>query len=165
MPTGIFIPADDSVALTLREFSGRRDYQTAIGGYIEAVELSEPKFAASTLMINEEGKFLPEPPNKRATLLLWIHQPALRLRDEIVGDAILVGRANARGNCTVVPQRLRDVLFEAKVLTIEAVVRNNDGTKRVHRLGSFKTWVNAYVVAVDIAAVMPGETEIRIVPE
>ncbi|GGF18451.1 DUF3846 domain-containing protein [Subtercola lobariae] len=165
MPTGIFIPADDSVELTLREFSSLPDYQTAVGGFIEAVDLVQPRFALSTLIMNEEGKLDGLPINKRATLLLWIHQPALRFRDEIVGDAILVGTANIRGGYSDVPPRLRSLLFDLTEFTIETVSETSDSTKRVQHLGSFSSWVNAYVVALDVATAMPSETQVCVVPE
>jgi hypothetical protein len=165
MPTGIFIPADDSVELTLREFSSLHDYRAAVGRYIEAVDLSEPKLAASALIVNEEGKFLSEPPNRRATLMLWIHQPTSRLRDEVIGDAVLVGRANIRGLFTDVPVRLQSLLFGTTMFTIETVSGIANGTKRVQHLGSFANWVNAYVVAVDLGTVMSNETEVRVVAE
>ena len=53
MPTGIFIPADDSVELTVREFSSLQDYQSAVDGYIETIDLIEPAFAISSLIVNE----------------------------------------------------------------------------------------------------------------
>jgi hypothetical protein len=163
MPTGIFIPADDSVELTIGEFSSLQDYQMSVGGYIETLELVEPQFAISTLIINEEGKFLPAPPNKRATLLLWIHRPALRFRDEIVGDAILIGQADARGNITNVPLRMISLLLETSSYVIEMVRTNSDSTKRVQRTGPFKRWVNAYVVAADVAEVVADEASVFVV--
>lgn len=51
MPKGIYIPADQEAPLERRELTGLEDYQTAVSGYIEAVDL--PK-AGATLFVNEE---------------------------------------------------------------------------------------------------------------
>lgn len=165
MPRAIFIPADGSVELTEVELSSLSDYQAAVGGYIEQIDLVEPAFAVSSLIVNEEGKIHGLLVNKRATLLLWLHQPALRLRDEIVGDAVLIGQPNLRGNTTDVPNRLKRLLMGSESWVIEMVSTNIDATKRVHRTGPFRSWVNAYVVAPDICMAVPDMTEVCVVPE
>ncbi len=62
-------------------------------------------------------------------------------------------RANARGELTDVSVRLRRLLFDTTRFAVEIVSQNGDSTKRVHRVGAFTSWVNAYVVAVDIATI------------
>ncbi|WP_370895088.1 hypothetical protein [Janibacter sp. GXQ6167] len=52
MPKGIYIPATQEAPLEHRDLTGLEDYQTAVGGYIEAVDLSE---AGATVFVNEEG--------------------------------------------------------------------------------------------------------------
>lgn len=41
MPKGIYIPADDSAPLEVRDFAGLVDYQAAVEGWIEPVDIDE----------------------------------------------------------------------------------------------------------------------------
>ncbi|WP_153001288.1 DUF3846 domain-containing protein [Microbacterium testaceum] len=54
MVQGIIIPADNTAALRTAMLDSLEDYQRAVGGWIEAVDL--PTFG-STLFVNEEGLF------------------------------------------------------------------------------------------------------------
>ena len=98
----IVIPADDEQPLRQSELSlgGLADRQQLVGGYIQAVNLGEPP---ARLYFNEDGKQIGMPPNKRATLLLWLHNPAFRHMDFIVGDAFVVGPVGRRSTDTSAP--------------------------------------------------------------
>jgi len=92
MPKGIYIPADQEAPLERRDLAGLEDYQAAVGGYIEAVDLPE---AGATLFVNEEGLLRKLLFNPRATFLWWFWVPAARHKAMLVGDAILVGSSDS----------------------------------------------------------------------
>jgi hypothetical protein len=94
------IPAVDSHDLTACDAVELEDYQRAVGGWIEAVDL--PAFG-STLFVNEEGVLRGLPFNRRATFLWWFHVPDARKQARLVGDALLVGLPDADGEATDLP--------------------------------------------------------------
>ena len=66
--------------------------QEAVGGFVEAVTLSE----RLTLWCNEEGKLIGLPPNPMAQKVWWAHYPTSN--DTIVGDIVLSGGTDDDGN-------------------------------------------------------------------
>lgn len=104
MPQGVFIPADQEHPLERRDVHALDDYRATVGRNIEAVDLPE---AEATLFINEEGWLRLLPVNARATLLWWLWVPAARrARSVLLGDAILVGASDRRGEESDVPEDL-----------------------------------------------------------
>ena len=105
MPLGIVIPSDERRPLAVKEFNSIEDYQSVLGGYIEAISAGE---GGLSIFANEEGKLIGLPLNRRATLLwhlrLYPYQPG----DVLAGDVVLVGPTNARGDTLDVPVALRD---------------------------------------------------------
>lgn len=158
----IVIPADEESAMRQAEIGASHlaDYQAITGGLIEHIELQNP---LSSLYINEEGKLLELPVNRRATLLLWMHNPAFRMRDLIVGDALLVGPADSEGYDTNVPDALTATLFEAKRFRTEVQVHGEDGWhgNDLH----FDNWVNAYSYVLDLERRWTQVRDVRVVPE
>ena len=85
------------------EVTGLKDMQAAVGGYIEYVGLGDQ----ANLICNEDGKMLGLNINPIAAVLTKKYQ-ALRPRDFIVGDILVVGPVDEDGNDTDVPQELVD---------------------------------------------------------
>lgn len=75
MVSGIVIPAAAESSLEEREFANLEDYQAAVGGWIEAVDL--PSFGV-TICVNEEGLLRHLPFNSRASFPWWYHVSAAR---------------------------------------------------------------------------------------
>jgi hypothetical protein len=100
MVKGIYLPVDPDAALEVREFNGLSEYQAAVEGWIEAVDI--PSLGA-TLFVNEEGLLRHLPFNARASFVWWYHVPAIRNRKMLVGNAVLVGQPNEDGDNTNVP--------------------------------------------------------------
>lgn len=94
MVQGIVIPAIDSMPLAVREFAGLKDYQEAVGGWIEAVDIPD---LGITIYVNEEGLVHHLPFNSRATFLWWYHWPASRNVAMLVGEAVIVGMPDHDG--------------------------------------------------------------------
>jgi len=121
MPWGIFIPADEAKVIEFRLFGQFTDYQEAVGGVFEAINLSDP---AASFFVNEEGKLLALPLNRRATLFWWINERRMRERDAIMGDVVLIGLPDDEGDTQDVPGDLvtllmKHDLFKYEVETIE----------------------------------------------
>lgn len=88
MVTGIVVPAEGDLPLEQRDFARLEDYQAAVDGWIETVDL--PSIGV-TIFINEEGLIRQLPFNSRASFPWWYHVPEARQKAMLVGDALLVG--------------------------------------------------------------------------
>jgi len=128
----IRIPQDEAVPLedvTLRNFTAM---QTAVGGYIEFVDIEQ---LHASLVVDENGKVYGKPLNRRATLLYWMVESSARMRDAIAGDVIIVGEADRDGNSTDVPATLVELLlgtkcFKAEFQTFDDADRFNGNLRR-----------------------------------
>ena len=101
MVKGLVIPADPELPIEVREFTRLKDYQAAIGGWIEAVDV--PPLGITTY-VNESGILLRLPFNARATFLWWYELPHVRHRAMLVGDAVIVGLPDGDGDSTDIPE-------------------------------------------------------------
>jgi hypothetical protein len=95
MVKGLVIPADPELPIELREFNKLEDYQAAVGGWIEAVDV--PPLGITTY-VNEEGLLRKLPFNSRATFLWWYELPHVRHQAMLVGDAVVVGLPDGDGD-------------------------------------------------------------------
>jgi len=110
MVKGIYIPADDSEALEIRELEKLEDYQAAVDGWIEAVDV--PSLGV-TIYVNEEGLLRRLPFNPRASFLWWYHVPGAH-QAMLVGDVVIVGPPGDNGDGTDVPEEVVDLLMVAR---------------------------------------------------
>jgi len=108
MVTGIVIPHETTVALQKVEFQNLTDYQTAVGGYIETVQLEGHPLV---IVADEDGKVKRLPINRRATCLWWLLNPDGLGGDFLVGDVVILG-AQKRGDMTDIPDRLTALLLD-----------------------------------------------------
>lgn len=116
MVTGVIIPADESVAVTRHDFNDLSDYQQAVGGLIEAIDLESP---AMTFFTNEEGKLIGLPINRRATVMWWLYSPTSYGYDVISGDAVLVGQPDRVGETQSLPEELVALLTATRDFRVE----------------------------------------------
>lgn len=107
MVKGLVIPALDTDPLAVREFTQIEDYQKAVGGWIEAVDIPA---LGITIYVNEEGLIHHLPFNSRATFLWWYHVPAARNVAMLVGKAVVVGPPDQNGDNTDIPDGILGVL-------------------------------------------------------
>lgn len=110
MVKGIYVPVDQSEPLEQREFATLEDYQAAVGGWIEAVDVPS---LGITIYVNEEGLLRHLPFNPRASFLWWYHVPGAH-QAMLVGNAIIVGAPDEDGDSTDVPQEVVDLLMVAR---------------------------------------------------
>lgn len=158
----IVIPANEQVEVRQEQIgpSNLPDYQRLAGGFIERVTLDDP---ASEMYFNEEGKLHELPLNRRATLLLWMHNPAFRYADYIAGDAFLVGPVDSDSYDTSVPDGFVRTLLEARRFRAEVQPQGEAGW-----YGNdlrFDNWVNAYSYALRLGQGWTQVADIRVVPE
>lgn len=90
---GLLITTDGQVAVTA--FGGLEDYQRAVGGYIETVELGN----GHDLVANEEGLIYQLPFNQVASMVS---------QRPILGNAILIGFQRSSGGFVDVDEDLAD---------------------------------------------------------
>lgn len=163
----IVIPADDEAPLRQHQLpaTSLKERQRLVGGLIQGIYLTDP---TAHLFCNEEGKGLDLPMNKRATLLLWAHNPAFRYLDTIVGDAFLVGPVGKYSTDTSAPDEYVERLFEARQFRVEVQL---PGDPHWHDQGAqYDEWTTAYEQALRWGVGLDGQpcddiADLRIVPE
>lgn len=106
MVKGIYIPVDETESLEQREFATLDDYEAAVGGWIEAVDVPD---LGVTVYVNEAGLLRHLPFNPRASFLWWYHVPGAH-QAMLVGNAVIVGALDENGDSTDVPQEVTDLL-------------------------------------------------------
>jgi Domain of unknown function (DUF3846) len=121
--TGILIPHDPNNELHLNVDTGLTDLQAAVGGYVEAISIEQPRL---TLFANEEGKIRELPRNLRATIIWWLLAPRTRGVDILCGDVVLTGR-DMHGDISPVPMSLRVLLFPDTPLGIKFELHGRPG--------------------------------------
>ena len=75
MVHGIIIPSDNTAPLRTAMLDSLEDYQRAVGGWFEAVDIPD---LGVTMYVNEDGLIRDLPFNRRATFLWRIHVPQAR---------------------------------------------------------------------------------------
>lgn len=141
----IVIPADSTEDLRTEEID-RNDYLKLgdlVGGALEVLVAHEP---ACSMYFNEDGRRLELEENERATLLLRTMRPEFISEDMLVGDVLIVGSPDSRGNETSAPKQLLTILFEAEHLAVE--YQRQEGGKWTRMPTTFDTWMLAYMMAV-----------------
>jgi hypothetical protein len=116
MSRGVVIYIDGTVEM--KEFSGLKDLQDTVGGLIECIPLTDDTDA----YINEEGKMICQP-NIFATFVAQINK-RLNHGDFVAGNMIVVGKPDADGNDTDVPDWVLDFVtkMNAPEPTIDEVI-------------------------------------------
>lgn len=143
MVTGLVIPADGEKALERRDFAALEDYQAAVGGWIEAVDI--PALGV-TIYVNEGGLLRQLPFNSRASFLWWYHVPEARQKAMLVGDAVLVGLPDRNGDSTDLPPDVIDTLMHAGRWRVE--VRAADDSKWYRNQVTYEDYFEALVWAM-----------------
>jgi hypothetical protein len=127
MPRGIVIPADADAPLEVREFATLEDYQSAVGGYIELVDIDEH---GATMYVDEEGLLRQLPFNPRAPFFWWFWQPGAKNTAMLVGDAVLIGAPDEDGDTTDIPEVLVQVLLHEGKFRVEVKVTDDPSWHR-----------------------------------
>ncbi len=114
MVQGIIIPAANTAPLRTQSLDSMEDYQQAVGGWFEAVDIPD---LGVTMYVNEEGLIRDLPFNRRATFLWRFHVP--QARDvRLVGDVAVVGLTDDESESTDLPIELGRRLLEPGVYRV-----------------------------------------------
>jgi hypothetical protein len=135
MVKGLFIPAAATAPVERWDYHQLEDYQAAVGGWIEAVDI--PGFGPITMYVNENGIAERLEPNLRATFLWWFHSSRAWEHAALVGDVALVGYPDHAGNTTDVPD---DVLELLTVTTPHVVSMKIEGAWYANRVVNRDYW-------------------------
>ncbi|VXB66961.1 DUF3846 domain-containing protein [Frigoribacterium sp. 9N] len=136
MVKGLWVPVDDNAPIEQRELAGLDDYQDVVGGWIEPVDV--PSLGV-TIYVNEEGLIRQLPLNPRATFLWWFHVPQARQKAMLVGDALLVGMPDRRGESTDVPDAVIALCASRRKRRIEYLTES-DARWRQGDVGHDDVW-------------------------
>jgi hypothetical protein len=159
MVRGIVIPADAGKDLEEREFAELEDYQAAVGGWIEAVDLLD---LGVTIYVNDEGRLNGLPFNSRVSFLWWYHAPEARQSAMLLGDAVLVGMPDRRGNATDLPDAARGLLLSPIAYRVE--VRTIGDPKWHSNQATFSDYWEAIIWAMVLLERWTLARDVRIVP-
>lgn len=157
MVRGIYLPAEAGRALEEHEFNTLEDYQSAVGGWIEAVDLHT---LGVTIYMNEEGLLRHLPFNSRATFLRWYYVPESRQQAMLFGDAIIVGLADRNGDSTDVPRAVCELLLTPSRYYVEV---RTAGDPTWHPNGTtYPDYWEAIVWAMVLLERTPEANEVRV---
>lgn len=116
MVQGIIIPASDAQNMRIQNLAEVEDYQKAVDGWIEAVDIDS---FGCAMYLNEEGLIRGLPYNRRSTYLWWYHVPHARGQARLAGDAVLIGLPDRHGRPTDVPRPVRELMLGTTVCQVE----------------------------------------------
>jgi Domain of unknown function (DUF3846) len=158
MVTGVIIPADETLAVSRHEFNDLHDYQKAVGGLIEAIDLGSP---AMTFFANDEAKLIGLPINRRATMLWWLHSPATYGYDVLAGDAVLVGQPDQHGETQSAPAEFVSLLMDTSSFKVE-VQTAGPGSPWYGNGRRFEDYFTAALYATDLSCRWSQVTRARV---
>lgn len=160
VPRGIVIPDDEAEVCFIQNFTDYKQYQNTIGGYFQVIDLTDPE---CSLFMDEDGKLKSLPMNRRATLLMWMHNPQFRGFDVVCGTAVLIGQPDHNGDTQDIPQELCNLLLDTKSYRYEVQVLN-DPLSWVGNQAVYDNWVDAYNAALGLAQRWLLVDKVRVVP-
>lgn len=159
MPWGIYIPADESKVLEFRLFGQLNEYQEAVGGWVECIDLETPP---ATFFVNEEGKIQNLPQNRRATLALWLHNRGMHGRDVLCGNAVLIGQPDdEEGETQDIPDELVAILMRTDSYKLEVETMDAPGVWNGNQ-ARYGNWVDAYNAALGLYERWTLATNVRV---
>lgn len=160
MARGVVIPADEGQPIYTEEFQDYLDYQRNVGGVFQVLDLDTIK---ASLFINEEGKLLKLPGNRRATYLWWASISAYVIGDDVLsGDVVLIGLPDDDGDTQSLSDELVYLFTKTDQFKVEFGRAKDDATRI-----SAETLPNvteAYEYACIIRQRFPDVTYTKVVP-
>ena len=158
MVTGIVIPHETRLSLQKVEFQNLTDYQTVVGGYIEAVKLDGHRLV---IVADEEGKVKHLPVNRRATCLWWLLNPYGLGGDALVGDVVILGE-ECRGRMSDVPAKPTALLLDTREYQLQVCLsrQHNQWVTICHTYNDF---FEATRVALSLMEVWEPPQNVKVV--
>lgn len=159
MSRGITFPLDERRPVSVQHFNDLIDYQSAVGGYIEAIAVGE---AGMGFFVNEEARLIGLGINRRATLFWWLHLPPELPRDFLSGDVVLIGPTDQDGEAEDVPDWVTSALFATSTFMVEMHAQKLDRWLLAPVV--FNDYFEAGAWAVDVIASRRGIDRARVIP-
>ncbi len=107
MVRALRIPTEADEPITELQVEKLEDYQAAVGGWIEPVDLPD---LGVTIYVHEEGQVRGLPFNSRAAFLWWYFVPEAREKAMLVGPALVVGMPDRNGDSTDIPPHVVEMI-------------------------------------------------------
>lgn len=155
----MIVPAEQDHQVTERELCSLEDYQAAVGGWIEAVDI--PALGV-TVYVHEEGLPQALPFNSRATFLWWYFVPEARQKAMLVGPALVVGLPDRNGESTDIPKEVAELLTQSGTWRVE--VRTVGDPKWYRNQTTYDDYWEALVWAMVTMERWPAAEDVRVVP-
>lgn len=159
MVRALRIPADESGPITELEVFKLEDYQAAVGGWIEPVDLPD---LGVTIYVHEEGIVLGLPFNSRAAFLWWYFVPEARQKAMLVGPALVVGLPDRNGDSTDIPPHVVDMLARPGIWRVE--VKTHGDPKWYRNQATYDVYFEAVVWAMVTLERWTAAEDVRVVP-
>jgi len=153
------IPADADEPITAVEVSELEDYQAAVGGWIEPVDLPD---LGVTVYVHEEGLLLSLPFNSRASFLWWYFVPAARQKAMLVGPVLVVGLPDRSGASTDIPPHVTEMLSQPGRWRVE--VRVVDDPTWHRNRATYDDYFEALIWAMVMLERVTDAEDVRVVP-
>lgn len=159
MVRAIVVPADPDEPLRELDTSVADAIGTAVGGYMEAVDLFD---LGITIYVNESGMLQHMPFNSRVSFLWWHYALGGKRRSTLLGDAIIVGSPDEDGADTEVPSATWELLHTDAAYLVQVRLTGEDEW----RVG-LPVWLDywdALMWATLLLEQSPGANATRVVP-
>jgi hypothetical protein len=153
------IPTDADEPITELEVQTLEEYQAAVGGWIEPVDIPD---LGVTVYVHEEGLVLGLPFNSRATFLWWYYVPEARQKAMLVGPALVVGLPARNGDSTDIPRDTVELLSRPGKWRVEA--RPKAEPDWIQIPGTYDDYFEALVWAMVTLERWTAAEGVRVVP-
>jgi hypothetical protein len=153
------IPAEADEPITELEVFKLEDYQAAVGGWIEPVDLP---VLGVTIYVHEEGLVLGLPLNSRAAFLWWYFVPEARQKAMLVGPALVVGLPDRHGDSTDIPAHVVDMIGRSGVWRVE--VKTHGDPQWYRNQAIYDDYFEALVWAMVTLERWIAAEDVRVVP-
>lgn len=158
MAKAIRFPVDSREPLSVHDYQSLTHYRSALGGDIAIV----PAGSRDLSFVSREDPAAAELPiNVRATVLWWLHLPAVRNHSILRGEVLLVGPVSAAGEVRNLPRAVEECLLVPAGYVIQT---REPGDSRWHvKLVDLANYLDAATEALRL--LVPGSVvdEVRVV--
>lgn len=158
MVQGIVVPSDERAPVEVCEFRTLQDYQTAVDGWIEPIDIP---LLGITVYVNEGARRRRLELNSRATLLWWFFTPSARLQVMLMGDVVIAGCLEDEYSAGDVPDDITRKLTDDAEYAIQ--MRPIGGAIWFETRSSFKSYFDALLWGMLIAERWRSTDEVRVV--
>lgn len=159
MVRALRIPAEADEPITELEVFKLEDYQAAVGGWIEPVDVPD---LGVTIYVHEEGLIMRLPFNSRVTFLWWHFVPEARQKAMLVGPALVVGLPDRNGESTDIPAPVVEMIGRPGLWRVE--LKTHGDPKWYRNQATYTDYFEAVVWAMVTLERWAQAEDTRVVP-